>query len=67
MLLDFPGGPVVKNLPASVGDAESIPGPGGSHVLQNNWSHALQLLKPRASAAQQEKPLQWDACTPHEE
>uniref|UniRef100_A0AC11B448 Uncharacterized protein n=1 Tax=Ovis aries TaxID=9940 RepID=A0AC11B448_SHEEP len=50
--------PLVKNLPASVGDAESIPGPGGSHVLQNNGSHALQLLKPRASAAQQEKPLQ---------
>ena len=25
---DFPGGPVVKNLPANVGDTGSIPGPG---------------------------------------
>ena len=25
---DLPGGPVVKNLPANVGDTGSIPGPG---------------------------------------
>ena len=25
---DFPGGPMVKNLPANAGDASSIPGPG---------------------------------------
>ena len=25
---DFPGGPVVKNLPSNVGDTSSIPGPG---------------------------------------
>ena len=25
---DFPGGPVVKNLPSNVGDAGLIPGPG---------------------------------------
>ena len=24
---DFPGGPVLKNLPASAGDASAIPGP----------------------------------------
>ena len=28
---DFPGGPVVKNLPANAGDMGSIPGPGRSH------------------------------------
>ena len=27
----FPGGSVVKNLPANAGDASSIPGPGRSH------------------------------------
>ena len=30
----FPGGSVVKNLPASAGDTSSIPGPGGSHMPQ---------------------------------
>ena len=33
---DFPGGAVVKNLPANAGDTDSIPGPGGSHMLQSN-------------------------------
>ena len=32
MLLDFPGGSVVKKLPARVGDTGSIPGPGRSHM-----------------------------------
>ena len=27
------GGPVVKNLPANVGDTDSIPGPGRFHML----------------------------------
>ena len=29
---DFPGGAVVKNLPANVGDMGSSPGPGRSHM-----------------------------------
>ena len=33
---DFPGGPVVKNLPASEGDTGLIPGPGRSHMLWSN-------------------------------
>ena len=33
---DFPGGTVVKNLPASVGDTGSIPGPGRSHMPWSN-------------------------------
>ena len=31
--LDFPGGAVVKNPPASAGDMGLIPGPGRSHML----------------------------------
>ena len=31
-MVDFPGGPVVGSLPASVRDTGSIPGPGGSHM-----------------------------------
>ena len=31
----FPGGPVVKNLPANAGDTGSIPGLGRFHML---WS-----------------------------
>ena len=30
---DFPGGPVVKKLPANAGDMGLIPGLGRSHVL----------------------------------
>ena len=75
---DFPGGPVVESLPASAGDMGSIPGLGGSHMLQNNWAHMPQLLslhsrvsepqllkphKPRACIPQ-EKPLQWEAHAP---
>ena len=33
---DFPGGAVVKNLPANAGDTGSIPGPGRSHLPQSN-------------------------------
>ena len=32
----FPGGAVVKNLPANAGDTGSIPGPGRSHMLWSN-------------------------------
>ena len=33
---DFPGGTVVKNPPASTGDAGSSPGPERSHMPQSN-------------------------------
>ena len=33
---DFPGGAVVKNLPANAGDTGLIPGPGRSHMPQSN-------------------------------
>ena len=42
---DFPGGPVVKNLPANAGDMGLIPGPGGYCMPQDHNAHELQLLK----------------------
>ena len=33
VVLDFPGGPVVKNLPVNAGDMDSIPGLGKFHRL----------------------------------
>ena len=33
---DFPGGPVLKNPPANVGDMGLIPAPGGSHMPQSS-------------------------------
>ena len=33
---DFPGGPMVKNLPANAGNTGLIPGSGGSHMPQSN-------------------------------
>ena len=41
---DFPGGTVVKNLPANAGDTGSSLGPGRSHmpVRHNYWACALE-------------------------
>ena len=33
---DFPGGAVVKNMPANAGDTGSSPGPGRSHMPRSN-------------------------------
>ena len=64
----FPGGLMVKNLPANTGDTGLIPGPGRFHVPQSNKAHATQLLSscaitteagaPTAHALQQKKPPQ---------
>ena len=40
----FPGGAVVKNLPANAGDMGSSPGLGGSHMLWSSWACEPQLL-----------------------
>ena len=53
---DFPGGTVVKNLPASAGDTGSSPGPGRFHMPQSNEACAPQLLSLRATTA--------EACAP---
>ena len=36
VLEGFPGGTVVKNLPANAGDTGSSPGPGRSHMPRSN-------------------------------
>ena len=35
-VLDFPGGPVVKNLPCNAGDTGLIPGAGRFHMPRGN-------------------------------
>ena len=42
-LWDFPGGPVIKNLPSNAGDAGSIPGRG------TKIPHAVGQLSPHAA------------------
>ena len=75
----FPGGSVVKNLPANARDLDSIPDPGGCYTSQSSWAHAPQLLSlcsrawepqntaartPTARALQREEPPQWEARAP---
>ncbi|KAJ8781583.1 hypothetical protein J1605_010841 [Eschrichtius robustus] len=43
----FPGGTVVKNLPAKAGDTGSSPGLGRSHMLRSSWAREPQLLSLR--------------------
>ena len=43
---DFPGGPVVKNLPSNAGDTASVPD-GGTEI-----PHALGQLSPRGSTTE---------------
>ena len=57
--LGFPGGSVIKNLPANTGDKDSVP---DTEDPTCHWGNeACVLLKPtspRAHAPQQEKPPQ---------
>ena len=46
-LMGFPGGAVVENLPANVGDTGSSPGLGRSHMPRSNWACKPQLLSLR--------------------
>ena len=46
----FPGGEVIKNLPANAGDTGLRPGPGRSHMPQSNWALVPQLLNLRSRA-----------------
>ena len=55
---NFPGGPVVKNPPASAGATGSIPDLGRSYMLWSNYACVPKLLQPTrsgASALQQKK------------
>ena len=42
----FPGGTVVKNLPANAGHTGSIPGPGRFHILWDTTSTEARALEP---------------------
>ena len=43
---DFPGGSVIKNLPASAGDMGSIPDLGGYHMLRSTLSSRAAAAEP---------------------
>ena len=45
--MGFPGGAVIRNLPANAGDKGSSPGLGRSHMPQSNWAREPQLLSLR--------------------
>ena len=59
--LDFPGGPVVKNLPASARDTSPILGPERFRMPQGNWAHVPPLLSPCAAATETHK--KWSRCS----
>ena len=67
----FPGGAVVKNLPANAGDVGLSPGPGRTHVLRAPQLLSLrpraretQLLSPHATTTEAHSPR---ACAPQQE
>ena len=43
---DFPGGPVVKNLPANAREVGLIPCLGKFRLLRGNYTHSPQLVSP---------------------
>ena len=47
---DFPGGPVVKHLPATAGETGSISGLGRLYMLQGTQAHLPQLLSAHSRA-----------------
>ena len=56
---DFSDGPLVRNPPVSAGDTDSIPDPGGSHMLRGSQAHepALWTLRPETREATAERTL----------
>ena len=64
----FPGGAVVKNLPANAGDMGSSPGPGRSHMPRSNWACAPQLLHQHSRAREPQllspRATTTEACVP---
>ena len=48
----FPGGAVVKNLPANAGGTGSSPGLGRSHMPQSSWAREPQLLSLRSATGE---------------
>ena len=57
--LDFPGGPVVKNLPANAEEMGLIPGPGRFHIEKlSSYAPTTEACAPLEPAWQQEKIMQ---------
>ena len=56
---NFPGGPVVKNLPANAGAMDSVFGPGRSHMPQGN-----SVCVPSSHSNEKPRPCNW-RVTPH--
>ena len=60
--MDFPGVPVVENLPADAGETGSFPAPGRSHMLQANspghnyWAYTLESKSYNKISHHNEKP-----------
>ena len=60
---DFPGGPVVENLPADRGHRfDPWPRKIPHTVRQLRSPQLLKPMHPRTCALHQEKPLEWEAC-----
>jgi len=61
---DFPGGPVVKDLPANIRDLGSSPGPGISHMLWGSYACVPQPLNPvgKKPVLHSKRPPQREAC-----
>ena len=58
---DFPGGPVVKNVPSNAGDASLIPGQ-GSKIPHAERPRSLSATTERSlTLAQQKIPMGWDS------
>ena len=67
--MDFPGGSMVKNLPANAGDTGSIPGSGRSpgegvrYPLQYSWASLVaQLVKSSPELGFRPLHAPWDAA-----
>ena len=63
--MGFPGGSVVKSLPANAGDMGSIHGPRGSYMAQGNSARVPQLLgldlEPGTTTTEARVP--WSLCS----
>ena len=58
-ILDFPGGPVVKNPPTNAEDMGLIPGLGRFHMLWGKEAHVPKLLSQCSRAAATEVHVLW--------
>ena len=54
---NFPGGPVVKDLPVEAGDTSFIPGPGRLHMPRGNKACMSQLLSPSTATTEAKRCL----------